>query len=224
MKKGFWFGIGLAICLFLVENPLAQEGILWISKFAEGLSGDNTPVGWVLEEKAGTPEIKIEKSGGQFFVRLKSNNSSFGLRKEVEFDLKDTPFLNWKWRVNVLPEQGDFLNKDTDDQAAQIYVLFPRFPAKLNTDFLGYIWESNPKNLKKEGESPAWSKSRLIVLQAGPKRLNQWIQEKRNVYEDYKRLFNDEPPKVGAVALYINSQHTRAKAESSFAEIFFSKK
>jgi hypothetical protein len=224
MKKRFWFVLVLALSLSLVFGLKAEEGILWISKFADGQSANNTPAGWVLEEKAGIPDIKIEKSEESFFVRFKSNNSSFGLKKEKDFDIKNTPYLNWKWKVTVLPERGDFLKKETDDQAAQVYVFFPRFPAKLNTEIVGYLWESNPKNLRLEGESPAWSKSKVIVLQAGSKNLNQWVQEKRNVYEDYKRLFKKEPPKAGGVTLYINSQHTQGKAESCFAEIFFSKK
>lgn len=224
MKKRVWFGLVLAISLSVVLSPLAQEGIIWFGKFADGLSADNIPVGWELEEKAGTPDIKIEKSGETFFVRFRSDNSSFGIRKDKEFDIKDTPYLNWKWKVTVLPERGNFLKKETDDQAAQMYVFFPRFPAKLNTEVVGYLWESNPKNKKKEGESPAWSKSKVIVLQAGPKNLNRWVQEKRNVYEDYKRLFKKEPPTAGGITLYINSQHTQGKAESCFSEIFFSKK
>ncbi|MBA4393893.1 MAG: hypothetical protein C0407_10105 [Desulfobacca sp.] len=224
MNKGYWFGLVVALSLSFVLSPLAQEGVLWIGKFSGGQTADNTPTGWILEEKFGTPDLKIEKSEDHFFVRFKANNSSFGIKKEKEFDIKDTPYLNWKWKVTALPERGDFLKKETDDQAAQIYVFFPRFPAKLNTEIVGYLWESNPKNLRKEGESPAWSKSKVIVLQAGPKNLNQWVQEKRNVYEDYKRLFKKEPPKAGGVTLYSNSQHTQGKTESYFAEIFFSKK
>ena len=223
MKKGLWLGIGLVFSLSLILSPLAQEGILWVEKFSHSPSADNIPEGWKLEEKTGTPDILMEKSGESAFIRFRSNNSSFGLKKEMEFDLKDYPYLNWKWKVSGLPEKGDFLKKETDDQAAQVYVFFPRFPAKLNTEVVGYLWESNPKNKGKEGESPAWSKSKVIVLQAGPEKLNQWVQEKRNVYEDYKRLFKKEPPKAGGVALYINTQHTKGKAESYFGPIFFSK-
>ena len=70
----------------------------------------------------------------------------------------------------------------------------------------------------------AWSKAKIIVLQAGKEKLNQWVTEKRNVYEDYKRLFGKEPPKAGGVAFYINSQHTQGSAESFLDEIYFSKK
>ena len=175
------------------------------------------------KSKAEEPELQVQKEGEVVSVRFKADKSSFGLRKELDLNIKEFPYLNWKWKVTQLPEKGDFRHKDTDDQAAQVYVLFPRFPAKFNTDFVCYYWESNPKNKGLEGPSAAWSKARVIVLQAGKEKLNQWVTEKRNVYEDYKRLFGKEPPKVGGVAFYSNSQHTQSSAEFFLDEIYFSK-
>ena len=223
MKKRLWVGLCIVLGFSVIVSSGAQEGILWVDKFSEGKVTDGIPEGWKLEKKTGDPEIKIEQSGDNAYVRFHSNNSSFGLKKEMNFTLKDYPFLNWKWKVTRLPEKGDFLKKETDDQAAQVYVIFPRFPAKLNTEIVGYLWESNLKNKGLEGESPAWSKSKVIVLQAGSEKSNQWVQEKRNVYEDYKRLFKKEPPKTGGISLYINTQHTQGKAESFFDHIYFSK-
>jgi Protein of unknown function (DUF3047) len=223
MKKGIWWVSWFFLNWILIQSPLAQEGTLWVENLYKK-SSDNIPEGWKLEKKTGTPEITIEKSREFPFVCFKSDRASYGLAKEMDFNINEYPYLNWKWKVDRLPEKGNFLDRKTDDQAAQVYVLFPRFPAKLNTDIVGYIWESNPKNKGKEGNSPAWKKSKVIVLQAGPERLNQWIQEKRNVYEDYKRLFGKEPPGVGGVSLYINTQHTQDDAETCFGPIYFSKK
>jgi hypothetical protein len=223
MKKGLGFGICIAMGILLVVSSIAQEGVLWVDKFSMGKGTNGIPEGWELIKKTGEPQIKVEQSGDNAYVHFLSNNSSFGLKKEMNFSVKDYPYLNWKWKVNRLPEKGDFLKKETDDQAAQIYTLFPRFPAKLNTEVVGYLWESNPKNKGMEGESAAWSKSKVIVLQAGPEKLNQWVQEKRNVYEDYKKLFKKEPPETGGITIYINTQHTQGKAESFYRQIYFSK-
>ncbi len=224
MKKGTGIGLLVVLGFLIILNSQAQEGILWVDKFSLKKVTDGIPEGWRVEKKTGEPQIKVEQSGDNAYVRFVSDNSSFGLTKELKFELKDYPYLNWKWKVTRLPEKGDFLKKETDDQAAQMYVLFPRFPTKVNTEIVGYYWESNPKNKGLEGESPAWSKSKVIVLQAGPEKLNQWVSEKRNVYEDYKKLFKKEPPKTGGISIYINTQHTQGKAESFFDEIFFSKK
>jgi hypothetical protein len=223
MKKGLGFGICITMGILLVVSSIAQEGVLWVDKFSMGKGTHGIPEGWELIKKTGEPQIKVEQSGDNAYVHFLSNNSSFGLKKEMNFSIKDYPYLNWKWKVNRLPGKGDFLKKETDDQAAQIYTLFPRFPAKLNTEVVGYLWESNPKNKGMEGESPAWPKSKVIVLQAGPEKLNQWVQEKRNVYEDYKKLFKKEPPETGGITIYINTQHTQGRAESFFDHIYFSK-
>lgn len=223
MKKGFWFGSCLILGVLFVVSSMAQKGVFWVDKFSEKKVTDGIPDGWTLDKKTGDPEIKIEQSGDNAFVLLRSNNSSFGLKKELKFEIKDHPYLNWKWKVTRLPEKGDFLKKETDDQAAQIYVVFPRFPSQVNTEIVGYYWESQAKNKGKEGDSPAWSKSKVIIVEAGPEKLNKWIPEKRNVYEDYKRLFKKEPPKVGGVSIYTNTQHTQGRAESFFDDIYFSK-
>jgi Protein of unknown function (DUF3047) len=211
------FGTGAA-------GLFAQEGLFWVDKFSGKKSAEGIPEGWTLDVKTGDPDILLVEEKGSFWVHLRSQNSSFGLRKEFNLDIKDYPYLNWSWKVAKLPEKGNFLDKNQDDQAAQLYVLFPRWPAKINTNVVGYLWESNPKNKGLEGESPAWSKSKVIVLQAGPEKLHQWVEEKRNVYEDYKKLFGKEPPKVGGLSIYINTQHTQGTAESFFDNIFFSKK
>jgi hypothetical protein len=138
----------------------------------------------------------------------------------VDLDIKKYPYLNFKWKVKELPEGGDFRKKDTDDQAAQMYVVFGRF--KLTAKIVGYLWESKAPKLT-TGTSPSWSKTRLIVLESGPEKIDKWVQEKRNVYEDYKTLFDKDPPKASAVSVYINSQHTKNRAESYFSEIYFSK-
>ena len=122
-------------------------------------------------------------------------------------------------------EQGDDKKaspqKETDDQAAQLYIVFGKF--KLTAKIVGYLWENNAPQFI-TGVSPAWNKTRLIVLQSGPQKLGEWIWEKRNIYEDYKTLFGKEPPKANLVSIYINSQHTKSRAESYFGEIYFSKK
>ena len=63
---------------------------------------------------------------------------------------------------------------------------------------------------------------RYFVLQSGTGKLDQWTWETRNVYEDYKKLFGEEPTEVGGVLLYINTQHTQSSAEIEYGDLFFS--
>jgi hypothetical protein len=113
-------------------------------------------------------------------------------------------------------------NKKTDDQAAQVYVLFPKFPAAVNTRLVGYIWENlTPKDLHVTSRKS--SNTRYVVLQNGTDPLGQWVLEKRNVFQDYRKLFGEEPPQVGGVTLMIDSDDTKSTAESYFGVLHFEK-
>jgi hypothetical protein len=71
-------------------------------------------------------------------------------------------------------------------------------------------------------------KMRYVVVKNKIDKLGHWYAEKRNIYQDYQKLFRDfqggEPtgPTQG-VSLYINSQHTRSTAECFIGDIFFSR-
>ena len=64
----------------------------------------------------------------------------------------------------------------------------------------------------------------FVVVRSGEADLGRWLTETRNVYDDYKRIYGEEPGEtVGAVAISINSQNTHSRAESYFGEILFRK-
>jgi len=185
---------------------------------SEWLLDGDTPRGFEKEIKEGLPQVGLENG----CIKLLSKESSYGFKRKVEFSVKDYPYLHWSWQARTLPKGGDFRKRETDDQAGQLYLLFPRFPAKVNTRMLGYLWENEtPKGTS--GISTAWSKLKYIVLRDKTDPLGAWYKESRNVYEDYKGLFKEEPPDLGSVALYINSQHTASEAEILYGPIYFTR-
>jgi len=198
------------------ELAIPKGAMIIASEWA--LDGD-TPKGFTKEIKVGQPQVELQNS----FLRLSSKKTSFGFKKNLKASIKDYPYIHWSWQARMLPKGGDFRKKETDDQAGQLYVLFPRFPAKINTLIVGYLWENGaPKGTS--GTSTAWSKLKYIVLRDKTDPLGVWHNESRNVYEDFKKLFNEEPPELGGVALYINSQHTGSEAEILYGPIYFTRK
>jgi len=184
--------------------------------------GSPVPDGWSLKEFAGKAKLKVEKVGSLFAVHLNSDRASFGLHKDVTVDVSQYPYLSWAWRVDQLPPRGDVRQKETDDQAAQFYVVFPRFPAMVRSQIVGYVWDSTaPAGTVLS--SPTNRMAKIIVLRSGTDRLGQWLLESRNVLEDFRRLFGDAPPKVGKLSLLINSQNTKSSAESWFAGLVFTR-
>jgi outer membrane protein OmpA-like peptidoglycan-associated protein len=220
----------IAMSIVLTGNGNADSGIIPVTKFISPAMNKGVPEGWSLEKKTGQPAMKLEKDGNIFYLHLTSmGNSSFGVRKESRVDIKKFPILCWRWKVAKLPRGGDVRRSATDDQALQVYVAFKESGLMgLNTPVIGYIWDNEaPKGWSGRSPQIGGDKLRYIVLRNKTDKVGKWYTERRNVYQDYKRLFADlkggEPqgPTTG-LQIYINSQRTKSQAESIIGDIYFS--
>jgi hypothetical protein len=183
------------------------------------------PDGW-QKQNWGSPkyDFTIVSEGGERAIRLRSNNDSSTITKEFKVDVRQYPILQWRWKVVTLPKGGDARHKETDDEAAQLYVTFPRFPSAVRSRIIGYIWDT---------AAPAGSifpsqkvgNVNFVVVRSGEGELNKWLTETRNVLEDFTRIYGEAPKEdVGAVSISINSQNTGTSAEAFFDGISFKRK
>ncbi len=193
------------------------------SKQGEGHTG--VPDGW-QKQNWGSPkyDFKIVTDGGEKVLCLKSDNDSSTISKELTVDVRKYPVLEWRWKVVTLPKAGDARKKDADDQAAQLYVTFPRFPSAVRSRIIGYMWDTTAP-VGTTIPSQKVGTVTYVVVRSGEAGLGKWHTEQRNVLEDYKRIYGEDPKEdVGAISISINSQNTRTSAESYFDGISFKKK
>jgi hypothetical protein len=196
----------------------AAEDRLVIADFSTSVGKEGVPQGWQLKEKSGKADFAVVKDGDLNAVRFRSANTSFSLQKEVRVDLKQFPVLTWKWKVTKLPVGGDFRKSKTDDQAAQLFLAFSK------TKAIVYIWDTTaPQGTMGYAAAPWPMSIKTVVVRSGTADTGKWFTEVRNVYDDYKKMFGDEPAEVAGVRLQINSQHTETSAESYFADVVFMK-
>jgi len=214
--------------------PAKPQGmdIVRVAVFNSPEMQNGAPTGWLLDIKKGEPVISLERGSQFYYLHMKSNESAYGIKNGIKVDIKEYPYLNWRWKVTRLPDGGDVRKSDTDDQAIQIYVAFTPtgFPEALNTPVLGYIWDNEaPKSWTGRSSAVGGGKLRYVVIRNNNDRLGHWYTEKRNIYEDYKKLLRDvecaEPPGLThGVEFYINTQNTRSAAESYIGDVYFSKR
>ena len=211
---------------------LRGTDIVRVAGFDSAQMQNGVPTGWLLDIKKGEPALSLERGSQIYYLHMKSNESSYGIKNGLKVDIKEYPYLNWRWKVTKLPDGGDVRKSDTDDQAMQIYVAFTPtgFPEALNTPVLGYIWDNEaPKGWTGRSSSIGGGKLRYVVVRNKTDRLGHWYTEKRNIYEDYKKLLKDvecaDPAGVThGVEFYINSQNTKSAAESYIGDVYFSKR
>jgi hypothetical protein len=208
-----------ALFVILIFAPLVRaEDRIVIADFTSSVGTPGVPAGWELKEKSGKADFAVVKDVDVAAGRFRSANTSFSLQKEVKVDLKQYPLLTWKWKVTKLPPGGDFRKSTTDDQAAQLFVAFSK------SKTIVYIWDTTaPAGLTEDTSPVPFVKVKVLVLRSGPAEMGKWITETRNVYADFKKFYDSEPPPVNGIRLQSNSQHTGTSAESYFADVMFKK-
>jgi len=209
------FTRGMVVLLLTAAFAFAEDRLV-IADFSSGMDSTGVPKGWQLKERSGKADLAVLKDGDVHAVLFRSAGTSFSLQKEVQVDVKHYPILAWKWKAVKLPKGGDFRQSNADDQAAQLFLVFTRAKA------IVYIWDTMAPQGLMESTSPVpFMTVKIVVLRSGPAELGKWLSETRNVYEDYKKLYGEEPPPVKGMRLQINSQHTGTSAESLFADVVF---
>jgi hypothetical protein len=167
------------------------------------------PQGWELTVNKGEPQLQLVQAAGKQALRMRSDQASFSLQKKIHISLQASPFLVWDWKVTELPKGGDFRRSGSDDQAAQLIIAFS------SSHFLSYIWDSTaPQGMIAAASAPLFKKIFAVVMQSGTQGLGTWITERRNLIDDYKQAYGEEPEAIEGVRIQINSQHTRSRAES----------
>src|SRR4051794_34680912 len=75
-------------------------------------------------------DFTIEQGPERRVLHLKSRDEHSTIAKDIsgKVNLKETPILEWTWKSSILPTAGDLRRKETTDMAAQLYVVWPRFP------------------------------------------------------------------------------------------------
>jgi hypothetical protein len=221
------------------ESPSVIE----VAKFSIGTVGQAMPDGWKPLTFKKIPKqtlYELVKDGESVVVKAMSDASASGLTKEVRIDPKEYPIIRWHWRVENLLKRSDVNRKDGDDYPARIYVTFEYDPEK--TSFskklkykagraifgeipigaLNYIWETKTP-MGTIVENAYTNFAQMIVVESGPQKVGTWVDEERNIYEDYKRAFREEPPMINGVAIMTDTDNTKEQATAYYGDIVFQK-
>jgi hypothetical protein len=168
-------------------------------------------------------------------VRAESNCAASALILPLTgTDLKATPRLRWRWKVERGLEVSDERVKKGDDFAARVYVTFRFDPARatlyerarqrIGTALYGddlpgtainYVWSA------REPAGAAWDNpfapsNKMVSRGNGP--LADWRVEEVDLHADYVRLFGFEPPPVLFLALMTDADNSCQTAVALYAD------
>jgi hypothetical protein len=202
---------------------LAEPPILVVEDWSRRTVGAaGVPEGWQRHDW-GLPryDFAVVVDGPRKVLRMRSEGDNSTISKEVRIAVKRFPILVWRWKIVTLPAKADSRHRETDDQAAQVYVTFPRFPERVRSRIIGYVWDTTAP-AGTVVKSPSVGAVTYVVVRSGRSDAGRWLTETRNVRDDYRQIYGEEPPEaIGLISLAIDSNDTRSTAESCVGEILF---
>ena len=212
LTAGFAPRLGPAIEIVLVENWTRQR-----------LDSRGVPETWrAYDTIGGRPAYDfavVEIDGGRA-LRMRSHGDHSTIAKKIQIDLNATPWLEWSWRVVALPDRADIRQQATSDAAAHVFVVWPRWPEVLRARLIGYLWDASlPVGSIHKSQKTA--SVTFIVVHSGSVQLGQWVTERRNVREDYRMAFGEEPENPPVIALSIDTNDTKSSSETFIGQIRF---
>jgi hypothetical protein len=217
--------VAIVAMLLLATAAVAAEDFL-VEDWKQKLGASGIPPGW-QGQNWGSPkyDFKVEEDDGRAALHMKSANEGSTITREIKgkVSLKDTPILDWTWKVVTLPKNGNSCKKATDDQAAQLFVVWPRFPEAVRSRILGYVWDTSlPVGTICKSEKTGTVT--YIVVRSGSAELGKWMTERRNVLEDFTKVYGEAPDNPGGVSVSIDSNDTNSISESLMGTITFKRK
>lgn len=168
---------------------------------------------------------KVERDRSDGYLRALSIGSASAIfyRIKDRFKAEDYPMIGWKWKIVKFPDKEKLKVRqgiERDDYAARVYVIFPSINF-MNSRVLEYVWDEIERE-ETISTSPYSKNIKLIVVEAGQKNKGAWIQEERNVSEDYRKAFGAKPRlRIGAIALMSDADNTQDVSEAYFDDIKF---
>lgn len=160
---------------------------------------------------------KAAEEDGRLCIRATSKSSASGLYYKIEYDAEEYPIMSWSWKINGVLSGGDALKKEGDDYPARIYVVFPSV-FFWKTKAINYIWANKlPKGEAVPNQYTA--NAIMIAVESGNRKAGRWVEEERNVFEDFKKQFGYDPPGVGAISIMTDTDNTGEEAVAWYGPI-----
>ncbi len=225
---------GNALCLDIIE----------VGKFSAATVGQGLPDGWkplAFKKIEKHTNYTLVKDDNTVVVKAVAEASASGLTREIKINPKEYPIVQWRWKIMNILKKGDVHKKEGDDYPARIYITFEYEPSKLGffkkaeyqigrllygenlpIAAINYIWESKAP-VGTMVPNPFTDRVMMFVVESGSAKLDQWINEERNVYEDYKKAFGEEPPMISGVAIMTDTDNTGESATAYYGDILFKK-
>jgi hypothetical protein len=235
--------LALAALLWLasIVTAAAQEppGVVL---FSSAKPGTALPPGWEVAKITDTKkptEYRLIENDGHVVLEAVAVAAASGLAQRIPIDVAQWPRLEWRWKVNRLIEAADNSQSRTEDSPVRLIFEFDGDKKKLSFGdraqlslaesisgrespyaTMMYIW-SNKVPVNTVIPNPRTNRVQMVVASSGPGGVGTWQSLSRNLREDYKKAFGEDPGRLLAYGVLTDTDNTGESVQAWYGDILF---
>jgi len=225
------------------QAPERMEGAPLVAPFSAAKPGTSMPPGWVpfiIAAGKRATEYRLVDDQGQTVLNAKAEGAASALSYAVKFDIHAAPMIEWRWKVANLVEGADNSVSSKEDSPARVVLGFDGDRSKftvierasaavsksannghdLPVSQLIYIW-SNKAPVGTIIPNPHTKRVQMVVASSGAAGVGKWQPLSRNVLEDFRRAFGEDPGMLTDVGVLTDTDNTGGSAEAWYGDIKF---
>jgi hypothetical protein len=234
----------ILLSIFYISETIAGDlqKDLVVGHFSTLTPGMEQPPGWeplVFKKIEQHTRYDLVSDDGVVVIRAVSADAASGLIRKIQINPMEYPLVEWRWKVSNILQKGDVSKKKGDDYPARIYITFVYDGSKLSftdrvkykaaklafgeyppTGVINYIW-GNHAAIDTMVPSPYAERNIMIAVESGSEKINQWVTQRRNLLEDYRKAFQTDPPMISGVAIMTDTDNTGESATAYYGNIIF---
>ncbi|TVR52430.1 MAG: DUF3047 domain-containing protein [Spirochaetaceae bacterium] len=168
-------------------------------------------------EPGSSPNRPNDHRGTALFIE--SDDGGSGIVHGVEIDAYDHPIVEWRWRVESNIDTGDPLTREGDMFPVRVYVNFAYDPRRASFGTrvqygviralygeypphgsLVYVW-ANREEPATWYPNPYTARAMMYPADRGGNDVGQWKVHRRNIIDDYRAAFGEDPPRTAQLAV-----------------------
>ncbi len=226
--------LGAALWVAVTPASWAAQPV-WVGRFADGLAD------WReirLSDSVPANAFRVREWDGVAALEVVSERSMSLLARAVTVDLRATPVLCWRWRVDAPLQRADMATRAGDDYAARVYLSLRLPPAELGLALraqlaiaraiwgpevpdaaLNYVWDNRlpPGTVRPNAYT---ARAIMIVQRSGAADAGRWVWERRDLAADAARHFGASAVPA-QLAVTADTDNTGESARAGFADLHF---
>ena len=174
-------------------------------------------------------------AGDGEYLRVSSDSSASMLVLDRMIDVYETPIVRWRWRVDSDVAGADLTAQEGDDAAIRLYVAFRVPPEELPfgrrlwarvqervygasppDSALSFVW-TNEHYDERAFRSSYTDRQFLLLpspIEGGEQQIGVWAEQRVNLLETYRELFDSDPPREAYIAIMGDSDNTGGSSEA----------